>query len=663
MTETQNRYIKEALIGHGSFGEVWRAKDTETNNYVAIKAVDLESVDEEIEIVQREIHVMCLLETPYVVQYYRSYIEDTNLFIIMEYMNCGSLRDLIDFVGPLPEAACAYVLKSILGGLAYIHLENKLHRDIKCANTLLNADGEVKLADFGVAASVAGTIRKLTTCRGSPLFMAPEVISSDDYGPQADIWSFGITAIECCTGLPPLANLHPFRAIMTIPRNEPPRLKDEKFSSEFKDFVACALRKDWRLRPAAKDLLEHEFLEKADGECLKELLKMKKTAEDLKQLSLKSSVSFGEENEQFGNGNHDGKQMHVSPTTPKKHHAWDFTLGIDIGLPSQEGSKIGNVEMTEKEGDGKDADNEGAKEKITKFIGISDDEDEEDTKSEKEENANAAPDRDTLAMPAGSATLNRKVDNFLDDNDDDDDDAEEEEVEEQEENSNVAGNDKTFELEGKEDAFAISGVKEPMDAKVDSFLDDEDDEEEDLDDDNEVNGTEEREREDLQKDLEELALDHNKSEERMNEPLETDAKTSKVYEKHARGPPTLNGESSLPTHEQNAEDRGEADITRGMNAGMKNPPGSVITDSKVFTSVFLPVLSGFRANLAEKTSDDNAKLLDGIGKLEVSLNDIEQVRPGTCGVLLESLFKEALLSPAPEVRNTLLQILDQSKPT
>lgn len=113
-----SRYVREALIGQGSFGEVWRATDKETGETVAVKAVDLEAVDEEIEVIQREIHVMCLLDTPYVVRYHTSYIENTTLYIIMEFMQYGSLRDLIDLVGPLPEQACAYVIKCLLGGLA-----------------------------------------------------------------------------------------------------------------------------------------------------------------------------------------------------------------------------------------------------------------------------------------------------------------------------------------------------------------------------------------------------------------------------------------------------------------------------------------------------------------------------------------------------------------
>ncbi|KAL8850662.1 MAG: hypothetical protein Q9221_004381 [Calogaya cf. arnoldii] len=270
-------------LGSGSFGVVYKAIERASGDIVAIKQIDLESSDDDIQDIQQEISVLSTCHSPFVTQYKASFLRGHKLWIVMEFLGGGSCLDLLK-AGTFNEGHISIICRELLLGLDYLHQEGKIHRDIKAANVLLCQSGKVKLADFGVATQLTNIKSQRNTFVGTPFWMAPEVIQQEGYDFKADIWSLGITAMEMINGEPPNANTHPMKVLFLIPKAPAPRLEGNHYSRDFRDFIAACLIKDSDRRPTARDLLQHRFIRGAGKvEALQELVQRRQLWESSRE--------------------------------------------------------------------------------------------------------------------------------------------------------------------------------------------------------------------------------------------------------------------------------------------------------------------------------------------------------------------------------------------
>ncbi|NWY90611.1 MYO3A protein, partial [Loxia curvirostra] len=266
-------------IGKGTYGKVFKVLNKKNGSKAAVKILDpVHDIDEEIE---AEYNILkALSDHPNVVKFYGMYYKKDvkngdQLWLVLELCNGGSVTDLVKgFLKRgerMNELIIAYILREALMGLQHLHENKTIHRDIKGNNILLTTEGGVKLVDFGVSAQLTSTRLRRNTSVGTPFWMAPEVIACEQqldssYDARCDAWSLGITAIELGDGDPPLADLHPMRALFKIPRNPPPTLQQpELWSAEFNDFINKCLTKDYEKRPTVSTLLQHDFIKQIEG--------------------------------------------------------------------------------------------------------------------------------------------------------------------------------------------------------------------------------------------------------------------------------------------------------------------------------------------------------------------------------------------------------------
>uniref|UniRef100_A0A0E0R1G1 Protein kinase domain-containing protein n=1 Tax=Oryza rufipogon TaxID=4529 RepID=A0A0E0R1G1_ORYRU len=252
-------------VGYGAHAVVYRALFVPRNDVVAVKCLDLDQLNNNIDEIQREAQIMSLIEHPNVIRAYCSFVVEHSLWVVMPFMTEGSCLHLMKIAYPdgFEEPVIGSILKETLKALEYLHRQGQIHRDVKAGNILVDNAGIVKLGDFGVSACMFDRGDR----QRSRNTMAPEVLQpGTGYNFKADIWSFGITALELAHGHAPFSKYPPMKVLLMTLQNAPPGLdydRDRRFSKSFKEMVAMCLVKDQTKRPTAEKLLKHSFFKNA----------------------------------------------------------------------------------------------------------------------------------------------------------------------------------------------------------------------------------------------------------------------------------------------------------------------------------------------------------------------------------------------------------------
>nr|XP_021516772.1 serine/threonine-protein kinase Nek5 isoform X2 [Meriones unguiculatus] len=248
------------IIGEGTFGKVYLAKDKSEHNHCVIKEIGL---TKEKEATEKEAILLATMKHPNIVTFFGSFQESSRLFIVMEYCDGGDLLQRIQrqqgVLFSEDQILCWFVQISL--GLKHIHDRKVLHRDIKSQNIFLSKNGMVaKLGDFGIARTLNNSMELAQTCAGTPYYLSPEICQNRPYNNKTDIWSLGCVLYELCTLKHPFESNNLHHLVLKICQARVAPISPH-FSLDLQSLVPQLFKVSPRDRPSINSLLKRPFLE------------------------------------------------------------------------------------------------------------------------------------------------------------------------------------------------------------------------------------------------------------------------------------------------------------------------------------------------------------------------------------------------------------------
>ncbi|XP_051888172.1 LOW QUALITY PROTEIN: serine/threonine-protein kinase ULK1 [Pristis pectinata] len=264
-------FSKKDLIGHGAFAVVFKGRCIEKHDCeVAIKCINKKNLIKSQTLLGKEIKILKELKHDNIVALYDFQEMANSVYLVMEYCNGGDLADYLQSKGTLSEDTIRLFLQQIVGAMKMLHSKGVIHRDLKPQNILLSHSGgrksnpsniRIKIADFGFARYLQSNMLAATLC-GSPMYMAPEVIMSQNYDAKADLWSIGTIVYQCLTGKAPFQANSPQNLRLFYEKNKTlvPNIPRET-SSHLRHLLLGLLLRNYKERMDFNDFFHHPFLD------------------------------------------------------------------------------------------------------------------------------------------------------------------------------------------------------------------------------------------------------------------------------------------------------------------------------------------------------------------------------------------------------------------
>ena len=257
---TVGDYVLDRVIGSGTFGIVWLSHHKLTGTRVAIKVVPIASMKtgEELQNFRREVELLKPLDHPLIAEFFELIEDDTNFYLVMEYVANGNLLDFVNSQGGVSETIARHYFCELVSAVEYLHAQMRIcHRDLKAENVLLDSHNNIRLIDFGLSTRFTSENPFLSTVCGTPAYASPEMLQGKKYTASSDVWSLGVLLYAMVAGELPFSDENMQRLMKRIVFTEPRYPED--LSPQLRNLLEKLFQKDPESRITLEKIKEHPW--------------------------------------------------------------------------------------------------------------------------------------------------------------------------------------------------------------------------------------------------------------------------------------------------------------------------------------------------------------------------------------------------------------------